>query len=453
MSFIINAPILATVGQYVSYWKMDEGTGTVVGDSNTTTANDGAFEGSPTWVTGVKNSSYALALGGTDAVDTFSVAPPGYGTITLWFRKANLASGIEFLFNHWTSTGNRIYIYLDQNSGYGDQVYTRLGGASAVQAFSGGVFANRWTFISFIYGTTAEVTQSKVSCNLSSVNTANVASSIVPESTYLAFGSNYYSGGHQLELTGELANFRCYDRVLSDSDIESIYIQESNRPPTDYIAYWKMDDNSTTLTDSGPHGLDATDQGSTSWDTTAHTAYGRTIVPTLSGGSNYFQASDSDYFTFGNGTTDSPFSVAFWAKAPSTPADFVLKASTDLSGEWSISIDQSGVYAYYVYLQLIDDSEGVYIRRYADTTFSGTKIHHYIATYSGNGSTSGMKIYINGEDATGDASGSVGTYVAMENTTEPLRIGYIHNQFMHDLMIFDRELTAQECYDLFHFIK
>ena len=82
------------------------------------------------------------------------------------------------------------------------------------------------------------------------------------------------------------------------------------------------------------------------------------------------------------------------------------------------------------------------------TSFQGTWIH-LVATYDGSGSSTGLKIYLNGNrvDDTDDNSGS---YIAMEPTRAPLEIGRHEfnnvttyaNGLMDEIAIFNIELSS-----------
>jgi len=69
-----------------------------------------------------------------------------------------------------------------------------------------------------------------------------------------------------------------------------------------------------------------------------------------------------------------------------------------------------------------------------------------VATYDGSGSASGIKIYVNGSRVD-NADSNSGSYVAMENTSEPITIGsrgaanYMTGRW-DDCRIFDVDLSG-----------
>ena len=98
---------------------------------------------------------------------------------------------------------------------------------------------------------------------------------------------------------------------------------------------------------------------------------------------------------------------------------------------------------------LYDNSTGGRIgRQYstAITSFEGQWIH-LAATCNGNSSTSGLKVYLNGSRVD-DTNSTFGTYVAMENTSQPLYIGKLTTTYANgnvdETAVFNSELSASD---------
>jgi len=143
--------------------------------------------------------------------------------------------------------------------------------------------------------------------------------------------------------------------------------------------------------------------------------------PTVSfdGLANYGSVPDAANLSFGDGVTDSPFSIAAWFnQTASAGAKEILNKFDITTGntkqEWRLVLDASEK----LILQLVDDSASAYIGRTYNTALAtGTPIF-IVATYSGSKAASGIKLYAWDGTAAGqvdDTDYSNGVYVAMEN--------------------------------------
>jgi len=157
-------------------------------------------------------------------------------------------------------------------------------------------------------------------------------------------------------------------------------------------------------------------------------------------------------FSFGNGTTDSAFSLSTWINM-STVADFVPIAK-DSSGarEWTIRMVSGQIHFY-----VIDNSvaDGYLGRKNSSTPATDTWFN-LICTYDGSASASGIRIYLDGvrvDDA--DYIGT-GTYVAMENTSAIVSIGMQQNGTVSqpgkidETAIFNKELTQAQVNQIYN---
>lgn len=171
----------------------------------------------------------------------------------------------------------------------------------------------------------------------------------------------------------------------------------------------------------------------------------------LDGVDDYVNCGDNNNLSFGNGTTDSPFSISTWVNmTDATRFRIVTKAgATNL--EYLFSTGGSDTIVFNLY----DNSTGGKIGRLYSTSltsFQGSWIH-LAATYSGNGSSTGLKIYLNGlrVDNTNNNSGS---YTAMENTTQPFYIGKFtttySNGLADEVAVFDVELSASDVTSIYN---
>jgi hypothetical protein len=131
-------------------------------------------------------------------------------------------------------------------------------------------------------------------------------------------------------------------------------------------------------------------------------------------------ADDSDIFSFGDGTSDSPFTLSVWIKPAALANGYILsKNNGSPDREWALrAIDGK------VYLYLYDGSASA-IAPTAAIAITVGYWYHIVATYDGRGgnkANDGVKIYVNGVSLPIHDTGS-SAYVAMENTTARVTIG------------------------------
>lgn len=171
-------------------------------------------------------------------------------------------------------------------------------------------------------------------------------------------------------------------------------------------------------------------------------------------GANYFTTLDSADLSFGNGTTDSPFSIVCWTKLPSLSAtNRIMVAKSGSSGrEYSLGLDLSlGGLVFRVW----DQSSGGSLRlRVTTATLVTLGIRenvwfHIAATYDGSATSSGLNVFINGKNCTQSKS-SNGSYTAMENTSQAVSVlgadsnVEVLNGYLDEVAILNRKLDPIE---------
>ena len=154
---------------------------------------------------------------------------------------------------------------------------------------------------------------------------------------------------------------------------------------------------------------------------------------------DYVDCGDNDNLSFGNGSTDSPFSISAWIKPSSAPFRIVFKWGTSTQ-EYYFQIAGGGK------LQLILQDGVAYIGKNANTTISLNTWNHVLITYDGSSSANGINLYLNGNNDNFNNITS-GTYTAMSNTIEPFLIGkYAGGSSslgkIDEVAIWDSELSA-----------
>ena len=170
----------------------------------------------------------------------------------------------------------------------------------------------------------------------------------------------------------------------------------------------------------------------------------------LDGVDDYVDCGDNDNLSFGNGTTDSPFSISAWVKmTDATRFRIVFKAdNTTGNNEYGFFCDASDRINFILYDSTLSVSRGRYYN-VGLSSYQGQWIN-LVATYDGQGGTSaqnGIKIYLNGTQVD-NVDVSTGTYTAMHNGNAPLEIGKFltnrSNGLMDEIAIFNVELSASD---------
>jgi len=171
------------------------------------------------------------------------------------------------------------------------------------------------------------------------------------------------------------------------------------------------------------------------------------------GTNDYIDCGDSNDFSFGNGTTDSPFSVSFWLNA-STFATNLGIISKDYDGsnrEWTI-----GQFSSSNKIRFLLKNNGGGNQQSIDSTntLSTGQWYHIVCTYDGSGGNNaadGLTIYIDGTAET-PTNITKQTYTAMANTIAPLTFGAYQTGAsqlgisgkIDDVSIFSVELSSSE---------
>lgn len=164
------------------------------------------------------------------------------------------------------------------------------------------------------------------------------------------------------------------------------------------------------------------------------------------GTDDYISIDDADDLSFGNGSTDSPFTFSMWAKVDDLTTAHVLieKQDTSSNREYIFYIDSDGTIYNNIY------SNGVSLNRRGRKTSTGlispNTWYHIAWTYDGQGGTNasdGIKIYLNGTRVD-NANNQKNSYVAMMNTSFPLKIGEFINGNMDEVAVFNTELSQSD---------
>ena len=177
----------------------------------------------------------------------------------------------------------------------------------------------------------------------------------------------------------------------------------------------------------------------------------------LDGIDDYIDCGDSDIFSFGDGATDSAFSVSAWIKIKSFGTNNVVfsKDSGLPNREYAIGFFQG-----FKNLRFYIKDNGGNNQQSIDSTtlFALDTWYNITCTYDGSGGSNaadGMNIYVNSVLET-PTNVIKGTYTAMSNTTAPVNIGRYGaaasplNAKVDQLSLYASELSQSDVTDIYN---
>ena len=223
------------------------------------------------------------------------------------------------------------------------------------------------------------------------------------------------------------------------------------------IYYMEQTNGTSVFTDSWTNNFDGTPMPSVATGPTAGIDLGnrpdgkQETATDFDGGNDCILLSDDPKWSFGNGTTDKPFTVMAWINPDTTAGVMYLLNKDDNASnrEYYWRLEPGGAM-----LLLLFDAPGY---RYITTLPVSTGVWTHVAcTYSGVGGTSaqnGLTAYTNGILSPSTASAS-GTYVAMSDGTYAPEIGRrgnsgYFNGLMDDFRPYSAELSSNAVWTIF----
>ena len=184
----------------------------------------------------------------------------------------------------------------------------------------------------------------------------------------------------------------------------------------------------------------------------------------LDGTNDHVLISDQDDFSFTNGSNDLAFSLSAWAYVDDVSSDngpFITKAlvSGGSDGLEYIFKHAEGKLRIFLYTS---PGTGNRITLETDSVvLTDQTWHQVVMTYSGNKSSSGISVYVDGTQITStNTAFNAGTYTGMVNQTTPLILGKTHNDppsagqafedRLADICVFNKELSSAEVTELYN---
>lgn len=217
------------------------------------------------------------------------------------------------------------------------------------------------------------------------------------------------------------------------------------------ISYWKSDTNGTFPDAVGtlPNGV--INSATFTNDGIINGAYD------YDGSSNNINIVDSGAnISFGDGNTDSPFSVSVWINMDATNGFDIISKGKLSNRQWRIGTRGTSVLTFILY----DYDGGSYNGEIGIDASSlssyANKWLHIVATYDGSDANTGMKLYVNNSvEATTPIS--VGTYDSMDTSTENVTIAQFFTDgpenadgIIDEIGIWNKELNTTEINQLFN---
>lgn len=322
--------------------------------------------------------------------------------------------------NHYfydTTNGSRYYIVKNGM----DQIQIRSGNtALGIVAYSS--YSSYWKTDGYnvlVFTSTTGNSNLYLNGNLI-LNSATAWSPSSP--TVLYCGAPYFSGQNFI---GIIKSFKIFNRLLTAQEIShysnfstlTYFKNQVLYLPLDFASYDPV--NNRTLDQSGNGHVAQLGDGSTvsTFPTKNLACKGHYFD---SANSQYIQVASHPSFSFGNGTTNNPFSISFLMRL-NTEGIFrsICKRGSGSDQEWQLTIAGSNQ----IYMNCFDDGSN-YIGRTATLNVLRLqgKWAHVVGTYNGGTTNSDIAIYVN-QIQRDTANSTVGTYVAMSATNQPIEIG------------------------------
>lgn len=224
------------------------------------------------------------------------------------------------------------------------------------------------------------------------------------------------------------------------------------RADTSSSGYAEFDDVSVKeITSTGnPGTLGA--RGDAGTDDPTWTASGKRGGALSFDGGDYVSIPDEDSLSFGDGSTDKPFSLSAWVYM-NDATSFRIINKTDSSGsaswEYHLSTDPSDKLIFYLYDGGTNSANQLnFISTDTVTNYQNQWIH-VTAAYDGLGNENSIEMYINGQEISGTSTKGA-SYVAMANGSISVEIGRLKygpsyaNGKIDEVKIYNFALTPEQ---------
>jgi Concanavalin A-like lectin/glucanases superfamily len=228
--------------------------------------------------------------------------------------------------------------------------------------------------------------------------------------------------------------------------LPSVWAQVCTPPPSGLVSWWPGDGNANDI-----QGINngAPQNGATFTSGKVGQAF------SFDGVDDYVEIPDNPSLQFGDGINDFPFTIDAWIKCGTLNANqtIVSKYNSFVSPrrqEYSFAVELDNKLT----VTLFDTSGDFRLGIKTITTVDGNW-HHVAVVYNGTENVAGLKLYIDSIEQPATIIFNDPTYVAMEDTSESIKIGAtipatdgnpheLFNGLIDEVEIFNRTLTASE---------
>ena len=216
----------------------------------------------------------------------------------------------------------------------------------------------------------------------------------------------------------------------------------------DAVSFWRFDEDTGTSVSDEMGVNDGTIYGATWVSGKLGTALD------FDGTDDYVDIPDDDSLSFGDGQDDSPFTFAGWINMDDATRFEIISKGDYNSNNKEYSFETLPGDQLYIILVDNQQSNARIGRKYtaALTSYEGEWIH-VAATYSGNGSSTGLKLYLNGTRVD-NANVNFDSYISMENQATAVAIGArnlaadVADGTIDELGVWDTALSTEEIAEL-----
>lgn len=191
--------------------------------------------------------------------------------------------------------------------------------------------------------------------------------------------------------------------ISSQQDLENVWDNE-------YHAVWHL--NEYNFDDSTTNHHNGTNYGALNAD--GHIAGGKYV----DGSDKFIELPDHDDFSFGNGIKDFPFTLSVWYKPSEINREQIIFSKTFSNREYFTTLSSNGRLYLVCYGH---DSPSSYIRVYSSDSLEVGNWYLIHWVYNGDSTEEGLSVFLNGQDNSSFRRMS-GSYIAMKNTAEELRL-------------------------------
>ena len=372
--------------------------------------------------------------GSNDYIDTgYSLGTSSACTISFWMKDASLTTGDNYVDNRDSaSDGITFFIY---NT---DKMIFRVNGNDVESTNS---LSTGWNHIVGVFndsGNTKKIYVNNIETSASETSSLNISGN-------LRIGARSYSISNYA--VGNIDEVAIWSRVLKASEISKIYQHQRMNLAKSSVGYssnnlegwWRMGDG-----DTYPYIADRRKTFFT----------GKSID--FDGSNDYISIQDNNDYTFGDGSSDSAFSISAWINMDDATNFTILnKGVYNTDAEWNFRTNASDKLIVALYDESVSSTHESLVSDSAITAYEGSWIH-VAATYDGTGGTSansGLTLYLNGS-ALASSTADAGTYVAMENLGGDVYIGKMSSNYANgkitDVAIWNAELSATDISDIYN---